>query len=233
MGCCGESRDKQLADDGNRITPFNDGQTITQQPSAQSMPQWQEKAISFQSPSITTPVPAAQPGSQQMAQNASQQPWGQPVTSFNPYVPNGSPPLANATSPTAFTGSLNGYPVTTPSPPPNAYSPGQLGIAYTANKMTVTGRGSSNRPLSRQDFAAPSDEGKISVSIDFGTINASRPIIITYLNSSSRYNVFRCGKWLSISVGLPFYDSRFHCCLRHLSWANSHCSGVISLTPRS
>ncbi|KAI0085598.1 actin-like ATPase domain-containing protein [Irpex rosettiformis] len=35
--------------------------------------------------------------------------------------------------------------------------------------MTVTGRGSANKPLSQKDFAAPSDEGKISVSIDFGT----------------------------------------------------------------
>lgn len=78
-------------------------------------------------------------------------------------------PTTGATSPTLFNGSLNGYALSSPSPPPNSYGLAQPSIAYFANKMTVTGRGSAATPLSQKDFAALSDEGKISVSIDFGT----------------------------------------------------------------
>lgn len=172
MGCCGESREDPIPEEGNRITPFKEGGPIAQQPSSQSTPQWQEKA-SFQPPSLSTPPPALQYG--QNGQNQLHQPWAQqPATPFNPYALTSSPPPA--TSPTMFNGSINGtgYGSSSPSPPPNAYGMNshltQPGAAYApgANRMTVTGRGMSATGLTQNDFAAPSDEGKISVSIDFG-----------------------------------------------------------------
>ncbi|KAI0695313.1 actin-like ATPase domain-containing protein [Cytidiella melzeri] len=167
MSCCGESRDKPIPEEGNRVTPFKEGQPVTQQPSAQSLPQWQEKAI-FQPPNIATPPPAVQYAQQQ---NQLHQPWAQqPALPFNPYAASGSPPPAtNVTSPTLFNASLKGYTASSssPSPPPSSYGLIPPSAVYGANRMTVSGRGSAI--LSQKDFAAPSDEGKISVSIDFGT----------------------------------------------------------------
>jgi hypothetical protein len=169
MSCCGESRDKPVPEEGNRITPFKEGQPITQQPAAQVSPHWQEKAI-FQPPSIATPPPAIPYGHPQNSYGQLHQPWAQqPSTPFNPYAASGSPPPStNATSPGLFDSSMNGYTSSSPSPPPNTYGLAQPSAAYGANRMTVSGRASAATPLTQRDFAAPSDEGKISVSIDFG-----------------------------------------------------------------
>lgn len=168
MGCCGESRDEPVAEEGNRITPFKQGEPVNQQPSPQSTPHWQEKA-SFQPPNLSTPPPALQYG--QNGQTPLHQPWAQqPSAPFNPYAFSSSPPPA--TSPTIHG---TGYGSSSPSPPPTAFGAtatlAQPGAAYApngTNRMTVTGRGASGAALSQNDFAAPSDEGKISVSIDFG-----------------------------------------------------------------
>lgn len=158
MGCCGEPVDKPLPEESNRITPFDSGKPVNQQPSPQSTLQWQEKPL--QQPGLTTPPPVLQYG--QPAWNHQQQP-GQ----FNPYA-NGPPSSPTAVS-TNFTGSANGYVPTTGSPPPGAYRPiAAPSAVYAGNGgMSVSGRRTTS-PTTQNQFAAPSDEGKLSVSIDFG-----------------------------------------------------------------
>lgn len=159
MGCCGEPVDKPLPEESNRITPFDSGKPVNQQPSPQSTLQWQEKPL--QQPGLTTPPPVLQYG--QPAWNHQQQP-GQ----FNPYA-NGPPSSPTAVS-TNFTGSANGYVPTPGSPPPGAYRPiAAPSAVYAGNGgMSVSGRRTTS-PTTQNQFAAPSDEGKLSVSIDFGT----------------------------------------------------------------
>ncbi|PSS34244.1 hypothetical protein PHLCEN_2v1710 [Hermanssonia centrifuga] len=166
MGCCGEPADKPIPAEGNRITPFNTGNLVTQQPTPQSALQWQEKSI-FQQSAISTPPPALQHN-----QNpSSPQTWGQSNgEQYNPYRAS-SPPS------TLLNGSTvngHGYPASSPSPPfgqsqssplskpASVYAPaGNFG-------MTVTGRRTTSPDGQRPEFGAPSDEGKLSVSIDFG-----------------------------------------------------------------
>lgn len=148
MGCCGDPIDKPIPEEGNRIHPFTAGGPVVQQPSAQSAPQWQEKSPMT---SITTPPPVLQYG----------QPGWDEKAAFNPYATSGSSTYREST-----------YMPTSSSPPPSAYTQSPPLIQPTAmyapnGRMTVTGRRttSPNAPA----FAPPSDEGKLSVSIDFGT----------------------------------------------------------------
>lgn len=155
MGCCGEPLEKPIPEEGNRITPFTTGGPVSQQPSAQSMQQWQEKTLLN---SVTAPPPVLQYGQQQW--DAAGQ-HGSPDASA----------LRGSTLATAFASS-------SPSPPPNAYSPPHSPplahptavYAPTAPRpiaMTVTGRRETS-PTAQGAFAPPADEGKLSVAIDFG-----------------------------------------------------------------
>lgn len=156
MGCCGDPIDKPIPEEGNRITPFTAGGAVNQQPSGQSTLQWLEKGSL---PSVTTPPPVLQYG-----QNGAGQAWNDPSQL------NGSARPMSTFDGSAVTQRYS----TSPSPPPNAYSPPlspPLAMyAPTASRpiaMTVTGRRTTS-PTAQSAFAAPADEGKLSVSFDFG-----------------------------------------------------------------
>ena len=175
MGCCGESIDQPVPEEGNRITPFTSGGApVNQQPSAQSVPQWQEKgALS----SIATPPPVLQYGKPDVGMH---QPWAsQQANTFNPYDSSTlvSSPVGAFDVNGSFTATHGNF-GKTPSPPPSSFSPSQSPplahptAIYAQNqnqvRMTVTGRRTTS-PTMQQGFTPTSaDEGKISVSIDFG-----------------------------------------------------------------
>lgn len=168
MGCCGEPIDKPIPEEGNRITPFNTGGPVSQQPNGQTTLQWQEKSSL---PSVATPPPVLQYGQN----GVGQQPWNE-AGQFNIYGSNNGSVRPMST----YDGSAvaQTYASTSPSPPPNAYSPplspplAHPTAIYAPNAsrpaaMTVTGRRTTS-PTTQSAFAPPADEGKLSVSIDFG-----------------------------------------------------------------
>lgn len=173
MGCCGEPANQPDSQGTNRSIATGlavAGKPVVHQPSPQSNPSWQEKPT-FQAPGIATPPPVLQHG-----QNSTSEAWhqqGQQEAQFDPYASlnrTASPPAGSAT---LVNGSTNGhgYPPTSPSPPfgqaqtPPLMQPNPVYMPSTS--MTVTSRHSVSPGQSA--FIPPSDEGKLSVSIDFGT----------------------------------------------------------------
>ena len=183
MGCCGEPANQPGTQERSLATAVGaDGNgLITEQPSPQPTPSWQEKAT-FQPPGIATPPPVFQNGQNAMTQNWNQQ--GQ-VIQFNPYgASNGAPPptasptLINSSAPATSTTLANslmyGQGVRgNPSPYGQAQATAPLiqpDPVYSTNmNMTATSRISVSPGGYRPAFSTPSDEGKLSVSIDFGT----------------------------------------------------------------
>lgn len=158
MGCCGEPVDNTAPEQGNRAVPFTTGGPVNQQPSPQSVLDWQEKSLAV--PNLAAPQPVLH---YDYDQSAAMQQFGQPGQFGQPPSMNGTTFGQNFSS----TGS--------PSPPPqSAYSFAQTSTlahpaaAYSpSNGMTVSGRRTSSPP---QAFSPPpADEGKLSVAIDFGT----------------------------------------------------------------
>lgn len=173
MSCCGEPVNKNK-EDTNRVVPFNI-QSINQQPSPHPGAQFQEKAA-FQHPGILSPPPTHQYNGNTYGQNNVAQPqvltaWAQPgqptpspppVNQFNSFVPPTSPllppstPTNNASN--TYNGSANGYaPLTHPSPVQS--------FPYRAD--TTSPAASIAVPPMTATSSQP-DEGKMSVSIDFG-----------------------------------------------------------------
>ncbi|KAF8064184.1 hypothetical protein FPV67DRAFT_1629198 [Lyophyllum atratum] len=156
MGCCGEPANDTAVP--QQPTPFYQG-TVTQQPGLH--PGLEKSPQAFQQPTISTPPPAhAHNG----AQNGA---WGQtftpPPNQFGGYTQSTSPPLANGHSyngsvfnastgfssmnePLARPGSAHHTSYSSGSPPP------PVSIGFSPSQV-----------------ASPPDEGKMSVSIDFGT----------------------------------------------------------------
>jgi hypothetical protein len=154
MSCCGEPANKVVPQQPTHVHHA----TVTQQP---GLHPGLEKPQMFQQPMIPTPPPAH-------AQNGAPAPWGQsfsppPVNQFGGYTP--SPPQVNGQSyngsifnassgfssmnePLVRPGSAHHPTYSTGSPPPH---------------MSI---GSSPPPKA---VSPPPDEGKMSVSIDFGT----------------------------------------------------------------
>ncbi|KAL5478877.1 hypothetical protein ACEPAI_2154 [Sanghuangporus weigelae] len=167
MGCCGESLNKY--DDKQNLNVQNNVYPTNQQPSPHPGALYHEKQ-QFQPPSIPSPPPAQQFGGQ-IAVNGSgflQQPWQQQMP------PSSSPPLPS--SPGAF----NPYQLSTsPSPPPASaqFSGTTLnGMAQSGSFQAGSRYSSVMMMTSRVEGSVKSsnagpaiDEGKMSVSIDFGT----------------------------------------------------------------
>jgi hypothetical protein len=160
MNCCGEPAKKDSG--ANRSAPYN-AQPRSQQPGFIPGPQVQQTP--FQQPSITSPAPAHQ-FNNGYAQDGFQQPgqtWGHtpsalpPGNQLSPYasLPGTSSPNASGT---IYDGSTHSYNTTGNQPlmrPPSA----------------LRSENTSPRPMpipQSPNFAPPSDEGKMSVSIDFG-----------------------------------------------------------------
>lgn len=150
MGCCGDPVD---AAPQQQTTHAHYG-TITQQPGLQP---GLEKAV-FQQPTILTPPPAH-------GANGAPAPWGQsytpqPVNQFGGYT---SPPLTNGQS---YNGSMfNGSSTFASSNEPLA----RPGSAHHSHQPSF---GSGSPPPQIPAFpkvaSPPPDEGKMSISIDFG-----------------------------------------------------------------
>ncbi|THH28180.1 hypothetical protein EUX98_g6007 [Antrodiella citrinella] len=172
MGCCGEPVDSPELQELNRVVPFQQPKALNQQPSPQPNIQWQQEKQGFQQPTIPSPPPVLQnqygqalydPSQGQQQQMYQQQQQQQ----FNPYQPQG---IQSPSSPTMFGGMENGNSPYTPSSTPSTYVTNPLN-AYTphhAAGMSVSGRRTTS-PAQVSDFIPPQDEGKLSVSIDFGT----------------------------------------------------------------
>lgn len=189
MGCCGEPYEKQDVNNGKRDI-LDAGHPTNLQPSPHPGLQYQEKQ--FQPPNIPSPPPVQQFGGQQVVNGSNmpfmqQQQWQQPhspppgaSSPFNPYGQSSSPSPAPVSS--QFTGTtLNGIGSvqnfnTTNGMVPNgglqrpmpSYpgTPGNPSMITTSNVTTSTLRGPDSTPLV--------DEGKMSVSIDFGKRLLSR-----------------------------------------------------------
>lgn len=173
MGCCGEPADQPNSHvGGNRSIALDSSKPVIQQPSAQPALQWQEKP-SFQAPNIATPAPVLQ-----YNQNTAES-WEQQGAQYDPYAPSrtASPSAATAT---LVNGSINGHgfaPSASPAPFGQTHSPPPLahpGAAYSpSTSMTVTSRKAVSPGGQHPPFVPPSDEGKLSVSIDFGMHGSS------------------------------------------------------------
>ncbi|KAI0370869.1 actin-like ATPase domain-containing protein [Pilatotrama ljubarskyi] len=174
MSCCGEPDNKaHNAQAAQQVNPLQTpGQPVTQQPGPQPSLQWPggnggEK--SFQLPPGPTPLP-------QVHQNSygtwESKPSPPPQLPFNPVAPPGSPPpgtYPNGAMPPHIPGS----------PPPGTVSSAYVGYSPVQSPpmartspdrtlaMSVTSRGTSPPIVPQQPSFA--DEGKLSVSIDFGT----------------------------------------------------------------
>ncbi|KZT24956.1 actin-like ATPase domain-containing protein [Neolentinus lepideus HHB14362 ss-1] len=164
MSCCGSARKPEVREEENSqtvITPFGTG-PVTQQPGAHPGLQFNEK--SFRSPSLSPPPPALQFGPNGSSPHP---PWGTQshsppaMAQFNPYVQNGSPSPFNSSANT-FSPLLNQQ-VLQPSPVHAYTRPGTTPppMALSTPQVVSSAQGAS--------FSPPSDEGKIVVSIDFGT----------------------------------------------------------------
>jgi hypothetical protein len=179
MGCCGESIDQPT--DQEKKTLNGNGALMNQQPT--QIPQMSDKM--FQQPQIPSPPPIQQLGmqgtgnfqQQQMQPQWMQQPSQSPppnMNQFNPYA------LAASTSPGAmgnqFTGTtLNGMApnggmngvvngLQRPSPVHPA-SPFQTNNAMMGAGIPPQSRTSA---MPMEYNSPPVDEGKMSISIDFG-----------------------------------------------------------------
>ncbi|KAG6856846.1 hypothetical protein H0H87_012904 [Tephrocybe sp. NHM501043] len=170
MGCCGDPIDKSAP---QKVEPYNPG-IVTQQPGPHP---GLEKPPAFQQPTISTPPPT------HTYNGAAPAPWGQPMQSQ--------------------VDQFGGYPMGV-TPPVNVQSYPGNGSMFTA----PSGFGAMNEPILRPGSAhhrsvssgsppymvvspplpkaisPPPDEGKMSVSIDFGTTFSG--VVRAYAYGSSR-----------------------------------------------
>ncbi|KAI5120632.1 hypothetical protein M0805_009392 [Coniferiporia weirii] len=179
MGCCGEPYD-HTAKNSQKQHVLDSPHPTNQQPSPHPNAQYNEQQ--FRPPTIPAPPPTQQFGGQHVVNSAAtngfqQQPWQQqmlsgspspPSTSpppFNPYLLPGSPsppPTANQLSGTTLNGAHGLSAASTvqrPSPYYTGMSP-QSSIALTSTKFNG---------LKGPEPVSVADEGRMSVSIDFGT----------------------------------------------------------------
>lgn len=209
MGCCGEPIDKAEAQELNRAIPF-ETKAINQQPSPQPGIQWQQEKQPFQLPNVPTPPPVLQYGLPQQrgslydtstqAQSVVQQ-WTQ-SQQLSAYGTPGYPQLPS--SPTMFGSeagktsiSRSNTPSTYVANPLNAYSPPitQPTTAHHVTGMSISGRGTASPPQISGQYVPPVDEGKLSVSIDFGECHC-QVLFMTFRisNCGFRYHVFGSGE---------------------------------------
>ncbi|KLO16492.1 actin-like ATPase domain-containing protein [Schizopora paradoxa] len=178
MGCCGEPLDD--SNSGNQKNVVHNGFPMNQQPGGMAQMQYQEKQ--FQQPDIATPPPAH---ASQMGYNSNgmqmqqqqQQGWGTPVpphsppptssSPFNPYgmnqVPTPVPVSPQFTGTTAVNGSgimnsMNGMQMNQMNRPTPLYPGASANMTATQVSGGVTNQ-----------TTTAVDEGRMSVSIDFGT----------------------------------------------------------------
>lgn len=167
MGCCGESRSKPETN-SEKQNVLDGSYPVSQQPTPHPGLHYDEKP--FQQPLISSPPPAelgdprtsANGFPQQAWQQGAQTPGSPPPTStsntFDPYRPAGtaSPPPSGAFSGTTLQ-SYNGTPLERPTP----FYSGSVQQTVSMSATKVNG-------YTNPEPVRTVDEGKMSVSIDFG-----------------------------------------------------------------
>ena len=165
MSCCGEPSHKAAnAQAAQQVTPFQ-AHPVNQQPGPQPGLPWPPSEKTFQTPSGPSPPPQAY-GS-----------WGEKSpnqqTTFPPYNAQGSPPpgmfpsgamppqTPGSPPPGSVSSPYSTYASSTVQSPPLARTTPDRSVA-----MSVTSRGQSPPAVPQQ--VSYGDEGKLSVSIDFG-----------------------------------------------------------------
>lgn len=183
MGCCGEPVDKTSPQELNRIVPF-ETKAVGQQPSPQPGIQWQQEKQVFQQPIVPSPPPVLQYGHAQpqamqydyttkMQNSIGSQPQWSQSQQFSAFT---SPGLPQPSSPTMFGGSEAGKFTRSSTPSTyvanslNAYSPpiAQPSTVHHSPGMSISDRRTASPTAQISSFVPPLDEGKLSVSIDFG-----------------------------------------------------------------
>ncbi|KAH8114842.1 actin-like ATPase domain-containing protein [Phellopilus nigrolimitatus] len=161
MNCCGKPYD-QSATNSQKQHVSNNLYPTNQQPSPHPGAHFPEKQ-QFQPPAIPSP-----PSVQQFGFHQQQQTWQHaPISSapFNPYQLSGSPSPPPAGS--QFSGTtLNGMDGMTPSGSIQRPTPYYAGASAQSSVMMTT---SKINGLKSPEPSSIVDEGKMSVSIDFGT----------------------------------------------------------------
>ncbi|KAF5375362.1 hypothetical protein D9615_008000 [Tricholomella constricta] len=159
MGCCGEPVDTATPQQPTHVYTG----TITQQPALQP---GLEKPPVFQQSTISTPPPAH-------ALDGASAPWGQsfsspPVTQFGSHTPPGSPPPGSGHN---YNGSIYNASGGFSSMNEPLAQPGSVRHAHHPSYTSVTSPPLLSISLSSPPKAAspPPNEGKMSISIDFGT----------------------------------------------------------------
>lgn len=177
MSCCGEPNNAPVPE--NRAVNTYNNQTVNQQPTPH--PGFQGQPISFQQPNISSPPNAYSQnsfGPNGVGQSGFQQPNGFQQPQQNGWSHSPSPPPMNqfgqpnqpnlhAPTPSTYNASTNSYgtmaPLLQPSP---VHTPSQ---GFRSSTASPPGQMVSPAvPPPQQAFKPPSDEGKMSVSIDFG-----------------------------------------------------------------
>lgn len=180
MGCCGQPYDETTTNSQKQLVANNSYPT-NQQPSPHPGTQYQEKQ--FLPPTIPSPAPTQQFGSQNGAgaNGFPQQPWQQQMLAGSPPPPSTSPPpfnpyqLSGSPSPpiaaTQFSGSnLHGMANMAAVQRPMPYYPG-ASAAQSSIMMTTSKLSGMKTP----ETVPAADEGKMSISIDFGASPTCKP----------------------------------------------------------
>ena len=189
MSCCGQPNNQvDNTQAAHQVTPFPQ-QPISQQPGPQpSLPSWQGAEKGYQPPLGPSPPPQAHQNGWEKQQYPSYGMHGSPPPSsiHHTLAPSGSPPPGSITSPSAY--NMFATPLQVP------------GFAMTAERsvpMTVS-QPSSSPP--RAPHMPLSDEGKVSVSIDFGASHRLRSACEASC-VRRRYDVLGCSKCLMQGSG--------------------------------
>lgn len=159
-GCCGEPAGQKLANN-TRVSQYPQS-PVSQQPAPQPGLQWQEKN-DYLPPHIPSPSPSHSP------YGLSNSP--PPQSQYNGYTP--------ANTSTLYESTLNGHAFSTSGSPPPLLRPNPVHAMGSQppglyNGMAMGNKITSVTPATAQNGYAPaSDEGKLSVSIDFGMIHSS------------------------------------------------------------
>ncbi|KAF9228091.1 actin-like ATPase domain-containing protein [Gyrodon lividus] len=175
MGCCGEPASKHDNQYRNQAAPVNTG-IVNQQPGSHPGAQFYEKPALLIPSGPSPPPPSFQPIYQPIS-GAHSQPWshGSPSPPLPGSVHHGmmsnvpmNPSMLTMPNAPFDASGLSGS--TTFSPPLLQPSPVHVPPRHASTSPSLsTSMTHAGTSTTRNDFAAPLDEGKMSISIDFGT----------------------------------------------------------------
>lgn len=169
MSCCGEPK---RPNGSTNQPPSQNGHLISQQPSPHPGA-FHEKQASFQQPSIPSPAPTHPYGQQSFIDPNAQFQSTSP-SNWSHHSPSPPPPVNQFGvfgSPAASSHVNMSYSTTQPLIQPSPVHNGSYRGDSTSPNWPITSTVTSISPINDrqlQGFSPPSDEGKMSISIDFG-----------------------------------------------------------------